>query len=132
METKLLSLDKITEIHHDLAARYGLPAYGTNPEVRDIGALSRVVHRAEAVAGDSGPHPMSTIAGQYLYDIIHEHPFVDANRRTAAASALYFLELNGIDAPIDDRSLEEVLGTIAAGRMTRAAACEFLRRFVKR
>jgi death on curing protein len=131
METKLLSLDKIMEIHTDLASRYGLPAYGTNPEVRDMGALTRVIDRAKTVATENGPRQMSTIAGAYLYDLIHEHPFVDANRRTAAAAALYFLELNGIDTPIDDRLLEEVLGTVAAGRMNRVAVCEFLHRFVQ-
>lgn len=129
MDTKLLSLEKILEIHTDLAERYGLPAYGTNPEVRDMGALNRVVERVAALSKDTGPQRLSALAGEYLYDLIAEHPFVDANRRTAAAAALYFLELNGVDVPIDDRLLEEVLDSVSAGRMNRTAVNEFFARF---
>ncbi len=129
-EIRLLTLEKVMEIHTDLAARYGLPAYGTNPDVRDAEALKRVLTRVASLSPDTTG--LSAIAGEYLFDLIVEHPFVDANRRTAAACALYFLELNGVDAVIDDHLLEEVLGAVSAGRMNRAAVCEFLSRFEKR
>ena len=127
-QVRLLRVEKILEIHTDLADRYGLPGYGTNPEVRDMEALRRVVSRADAAGGAA--QGLAAIAGEYLCGLMAEHPFVDANRRTAAAGALYFLELNGVDAPIDDRLFEEVLAAVAAGRMNRAAVQEFFARFV--
>ena len=129
-DIRLLTSDKVMEIHSDLAERYGLPAYGTNPEVRDAEALKRVLARIAALSSDT--RGLAAIAGEYLFDLIVEHPFVDANRRTAAACALYFLELNGVDAVIDDHLLEEVLAAVSAGRMNRAAVCEFISRFVQR
>ena len=66
MDIKLLPLGKIMEIHADLAERYGLPAYGTNPDVRDMAALNRVVDRVAALSKNAGPNQLSVLAGEYL------------------------------------------------------------------
>ena len=79
----------------------------------------------KTAGADTGQRELSAIAGEYLYDLSHEPPFVDANRRTGAACALYFLELNRIDAVIEDRVLEDVLGAVAAHRMNRTTVGEF-------
>ena len=42
------------------------------------------------------------MAAAYLFHIVQNHPFVDGNKRAGAATALVFLDLNGveIDAPV--------------------------------
>lgn len=33
----------------------------------------------------------------YLYHLVQNHPFIDGNKRVGLASAVVFLEINGID-----------------------------------
>ncbi len=87
-----LTLDELLTIHTDQIERYG-GSHG----IRDLGLIESALFR-----------PQSTFSGEDLYPNILEkatvlvhslllnHAFVDGNKRTAIASLLVFLELNGI------------------------------------
>ena len=71
-------------------------------------------------------------AGLYMYLLIKKHPFVDGNKRTGAACALFFLRLNGI--PVDclpsNDSLTALAVEIAKNRKSRQDTVDFFQRLV--
>src|SRR5687768_4125315 len=67
------------------------------------------------------------MAAAYLFHLVQNHPFIDGNKRVAAAAANVFLFLNDIYfAPDEDDYTELVLG-VATGRVKKAEIAEFLR-----
>ena len=83
--------------------------------------------------------PRASFGGEFLHRDLYEmtaahafhlrqnHPFVDGNKRTGLASALVFLELNGI--PIDDPEgiLYQALMDVASGCLEKLALAKILR-----
>jgi death-on-curing protein len=75
--------------------------------------------------------PKSTFGGQFLhpdlfsqasayaFHICQNHPFIDGNKRTALASALVFLELNGIEVMDPRGELYELMMSVSAGTASK-------------
>ncbi|MCG6170099.1 type II toxin-antitoxin system death-on-curing family toxin [Leptospira sp. FAT2] len=57
-------------------------------------------------------------AAAYLFYICKNHAFVDGNKRVALASALIFLDLNGIEIEDQDDLLYELTIGIADGSVS--------------
>ena len=91
MKIKLLSLDDILEINHEIC----------------IGVRQKSVcmdkGKAESALGAAfypGDYPFQygvipKVAGALCYFLIKAHAFMDANKRTAALAATLFMDLNG-------------------------------------
>ncbi len=108
-----LTLAEVIEIHSDQIQRYG----GTEG-TRDINLLSSAV--AMPYASFSGSFFHSNIyemAAAYAFYICRNHPFVDGNKRTALASPLVFLELNGISISDPKGKLYKVVISLAKGNL---------------
>ncbi len=60
------------------------------------------------------------IAAAYAYHIAQAQAYLDGNKRTAAACALAFLELNGVLTDGDAFPLYEALVAVGERRMTKA------------
>lgn len=60
-----------------------------------------------------------TLAVAYAFHICGNHPFVDGNKRTALASALVFLRLNGIDRDDPNGKLLEAMLRMAKGELKK-------------
>jgi death-on-curing protein len=67
------------------------------------------------------------MAAAYAFHVSHNHPFMDGNKRTALASALVFLEINGIGISDPDEKLYESMIKIASGKMTKEEFAVILR-----
>lgn len=67
------------------------------------------------------------MAAAYLFHIVKNHPFVDGNKRTGAAVADVFLQINGLLLPATNEELYDLVLSIAAGGMTKFEAAEFFR-----
>lgn len=70
-----------------------------------------------------------------LDEVLHiarNHPFVDGNKRTGLATALVFLDMNGVRIGATDDELEDLAVGVAAGRITKAAAAGRFRKAAKR
>ena len=104
-EPLFLDVEDILYIH-----RREVERSGGDPGIRDRDALA-----AAAAA------PLVTQRGEYLLDVFNmaaayvvaiavRHPFLDGNKRAAAASALTFLHLNGYD--ITERHPEELADAV--------------------
>ena len=110
-----LTLAEVVEIQKDQIKRYG-----GDPGVRDIRLLESAVFQAQASFGEQWLHKdIFEMAAAYAYHICQNHPFVDANKRTALAAALMFLELNGISLLDPKGQLADAMFKVAKGELTK-------------
>lgn len=118
-----LRVDDVLQIHQDQIERYG-----GSPDLRDPGLLTSAVDTPRATFDGSNLHgDLFEMAAAYLFHIVRNHPFVDGNKRTGAAAALVFLDLNGIEMDIDDAELVDHVLAIAEGKVPKAEVAAFLR-----
>lgn len=76
--------------------------------LRDAGALAMCAERPRAAFGGKEMYSsVFTKAAALLESIARNHPFVDANKRTAFMSALYVIENNGYETFFDNKDIEE-------------------------
>ncbi len=120
-----LTLTEIIDIHADQIARYG-GSHG----IRDINLLSSAVAMSPAsFAGDYLHTNIFEMAAAYAFHIAQNHPFIDGNKRAALASALVFLEMNGIDIIDPAGELYDVMIAIASGKLGKAKFADILRKY---
>lgn len=85
-----LRLDEVLAMHADQIRRYG-----GRPGIRDLELLESALGAPEASYGGDYLHPtLHEMAAAYLFHIVRNHPFVDGNKRIAAALFLWFLDHN--------------------------------------
>jgi death-on-curing protein len=123
VDPRFLDLAEVLEIHVDQIERYG----GT-VGVRDLPLLLSAL--AMPTAGVRGVYVHGTlfeIAGAYLFHIAKNHPFVDGNKRTALASTLTFLDLNGLSVEGSTDELVALVEGVVAGRATKSDVARWLR-----
>lgn len=66
------------------------------------------------------------MAAAYLFHIVINHPFLDANKRTGLVAALTFLRLNRVIVADPSSLLYDV--TMAEGRLNKDGLAEVFRR----
>jgi len=106
MDIRFLSLDEVLEIHKGEIA-----AAGGASEIRDIGRLKSALGSTQATFGGKLLMDLFEIAATYVHSIASNHPFLDGNKRVAAASGLTFLYLNGytLEEGYDEELADKVL-----------------------
>ncbi len=111
-EPEWLGLDIVLDFHAEQLALFD----GADG-IRDLGllesALARPVNKFAY-----GETDLASLAAAYGFGIARNHPFIDGNKRTAFASIVVFLGLNGIelDAPVD--AATAIILSLAAGEIT--------------
>src|SRR5208337_1851435 len=118
-----LTLAEVIKIHADQIQRYG-----GGEGIRDIHLLSSAVAMPYASFSYQFLHAdIFEMAAAYAFHISQNHPFADGNKRTALASALVFLEMNGntIDDPKD--MLYDAMITLATGKLGKNEFAQILR-----
>ncbi len=122
-EIIFLTLAEVIEIHADQIRRYGGGA-----GIRDMNLLSSAVAMPYASFSGSFLHSdVYEMAAAYAFHISQNHPFVDGNKRTALASALVFLELNGISIADAEGKLYKAMMSIASGERDKPVFAAILR-----
>jgi death-on-curing protein len=122
-KTAFLTLAEVVEVHADQIQRYGGP-----DGVRDISLLSSAVAMPYASFSGSFLHKdIFEMAAAYAFHISQNHPFVDGNKRTALASALVFLELNGLSISDPGEKLYQAMISMAAGELGKEEFSAILR-----
>ena len=120
---RYLSLEEIIAVHAKVTAQSG-GILG----LRDRGALESAVAQPEMTFGGDDLYPtIAERAAALGHSLIQNHPFLDGNKRVGHAAIEVFLVLNGyeISAPVDEQ--EQVILTVANGRMSRAELGEWLK-----
>lgn len=113
-EERAVTVEDVVWIHSAAIARYG-GASG----IRDAGSLEAAVARPRtSFAGEEMfPSPFAKAAA-LMESVIQRHPFVDGNKRTGMASAVYLLRTHGFrltGAP--NAQLVELALDVASHRM---------------
>lgn len=122
-EIIFLTLAEVIEIHSDQITRYGGP-HG----VRDMNLLSSAIAMPQAsIHGEFLHSSIFKMAAAYVFHISQNHPFVDGNKRTALASALVFLEMNGIIIFDSKGRLYEDILALAEGKVNKEEFAETLK-----
>ena len=119
-----LDIDHIMRLHRSLIDEYG----GTDG-VRDMGLLQSAIAMPQASYGGEFLHgDIFEMAAAYLYHITQNHPFLDGNKRTGAASAIVFLAINDIQIDNDEDGLVALTLSVAIGQAGKGQIAEFFRK----
>jgi death-on-curing protein len=102
-----LDVEDILYIH-----RREVERSGGDPGLRDREALEAAAAVPRASHGGEYLLDLFNMAATYVVTIAVRHPFLDGNKRAAAASALTFLYVNGFD--ITERHPEELADAVLA------------------
>ena len=122
-----LDFDQIMRLHCSL-----IDAYGGADGIRDRGLLLSALEQPRAMFGGAYLHgDVFEMAAAYLFHIVSNHPFIDGNKRVGAASAVVFLELNGIEIQADEDGLYDITIAAATGRADKATIAAFFRERVE-
>ena len=123
---KWLSKALILAIHDEQLAEHG-----GGLGVRDDGllesALARPQNRLQNRLAYDAAADLATLAGAYAFDLARNHPFVDANKRTAFVAAELFLDLNGVVLTASDADCVLTMLRLAAGEIEEDAFANWLR-----
>jgi death-on-curing protein len=107
-----LEIDIVLDFHAEQ-----LSLFGGADGMRDLGllesALARPINKHAYVESS-----LPALAAAYGFGIARNHPFIDGNKRTALASIIVFLGLNGIDLNASQEAATAMILSLAAGEIT--------------
>jgi death-on-curing protein len=94
-----------------------LALFGGADGIRDLGLLESALARPinKLAYGETA---IAALAAAYGFGIARNHPFIDGNKRTALASMIVFLGLNGIDLDAPQEDATAMILSLAAGEIT--------------
>jgi len=114
-------------LHDRLLALHG-GAAGLRDETLLKSALARPrQHFAYAESAD-----IIDMATAYTAGILHNHPFVDGNKRTGFVLGILFLELNGFRFTASEADAAKAVLDLAAGKLDETSHSTFLHTNVTR
>lgn len=119
-----LTIEEVVELHSDVLAMWG-GADGA----RDMGAVESAVAQPCAEMFGAFLHDdLFHMAAAYAFHIAEAQGFLDGNKRTGAAAALTFLDMNGINYGSDVRQeIYDALIAIAEHRLDKSGLAELFR-----
>jgi death on curing protein len=110
-EPEWLDIDTVLDFHAEQLALFG----GADG-LRDRGLLESALARPLNKYG-YGETEIAALAAAYGFGIARNHPFVDGNKRTALASMIVFLGLNGLDLDAPPEAATAMMLSLAAGEV---------------
>ena len=117
-----LSIEQVIELHDEMLKRYG-----GLPGIRDKNLLWSAIDAPKAAMFGQEMYPsVYEKATAYLYHLVCNHPFNDANKRTGYAFMLVFLEVNNAKQFFTKEDLENLVVEIAKGKETKERITKLL------
>ena len=119
-EPEWLDIDIVLDFHAEQLALFG----GADG-LRDRGLLESALARPvnKFAYGEKG---IAVLAAAYGFGIARNHPFIDGNKRTALASMIVFLGLNGLDLDVPQEAATVMILSLAAGEITEELLSQWL------
>lgn len=97
-----------------------------------MGLLQSALATPQVQSGGLFLHPsIAEMAAAYLFHIVHNHPFVDGNKRTGAAIARMFLLVNNHTFSPDETEYGDLVLAVASGTLGKAEAGVFFKKHVR-
>lgn len=110
---KILSKRQILVLHSMLVAQSG----GMDG-LRDEGLLESAINTPLQTFGGQELYPsVLEKAARLGYGLIHNHPFLDGNKRIGTHAMLVFLDINNITLSYEDEDLIAAILRVASGDM---------------
>lgn len=122
---RFLSIEAALFIH-----REQIEAHGGAHGLRDQNGLESALGAAEQTYAYTDD--LFEAAAQYCVSLSRNHPFLDGNKRVAAACMLVFLDLNGIQPQFGSVELFEWTMEAAVGALKREGLAKRLREHSRR
>ena len=106
--------------------------HGGLPGLRDEGLLSSALSRPENFFHYSEPKPdVAELAAAYGFELAKNHPFNDANKRTALIAMRLFLNLNGCDLVASPQDKYKTIIRVAASDINEDELAHWIRNNLK-
>jgi len=122
---KFLTLSEVLLILDDQIKNYG-GKYG----IRDINLLSSAVYMPESSFEGKYLHEtIPAMAAAYAFHICQNHPFIDGNKRTALASSLVFLDINGYELNCKNETLYNKIMGVAKSETKKEELIKFYEKY---
>lgn len=124
---RYLKLKEVIDLHHQVVEQSG-----GSLGIRDLGALESAVAQPLMSFGGEDLYPtLEAKAAALGFSLVMNHPFVDGNKRIGHAAMETFLILNGVEiyASVDEQ--EQVILSLAAGKLERESFTEWLKQHIK-
>jgi death-on-curing protein len=115
-----LDIDIVLDFHAEQLALFG----GADG-IRDRGLLESALARPQNKFA-YGERNVATLAAAYGFGIAQNHPFIDGNKRTALASMIVFLGLNGLDLDAPQEAATAMILSLAVGEITEELLARWL------
>lgn len=124
-----LKLSHVIAMHRVLIEKYG----GLDG-IRDRGLLESAIAQPEqSVFGEDLFPDIPSKAAAYAYYLSENQPFIDGNKRIAAATAITFLRLNHAELNADSKQVYEVIMKLATKQLSREKfVCWFQEHSIKK
>lgn len=127
-DIRFLSVDDVLAIHDDT-----IGDEGGMSGVRDLGLLVSAVMMARQKFDGAYLHKgIAAMAAAYLYHIVQNHAFHDGNKRTAAMSALVFLDVNAVAQLPASPALERMTLSVAASDTNKNQLTSWMQEVTKK
>ena len=103
--------------------------HGGLPGLRDEGLLLSALSRLENAFHYSDPKPdVAELAAAYGFGLAKNHPFNDANKRTALIAMRLFLKLNGYDLAASPEDKYKTIIRVAASDISEDELAQWIRK----
>jgi len=103
--------------------------HGGLPGLRDEGLLLSALSRSENAFHYSDPKPdMAALAAAYGFGLAKNHPFNDANKRTALIAMRLFLRINGYDIAASPEDKYKTIIRVAASDTSEGELTQWIRK----
>lgn len=113
---RYLSISEVPELHDRIISSFGGPT-----GIKDLDALESAVIQPYVTFDQQDLYPdLVSKAAAICFSLIMNHPFLDGNKRVGHAAMETFLVLNGADFDCSVIEQEQVMLTLATGKMDRA------------
>ena len=120
-DPRFLTVAQVERLHEKLINCFG-GTHGLRDPLLFEGA---VIHPRNVYYDAQGD--LFDVAAAYAFHIAQAQAFLDGNKRTGAASALVFLEINGVKVPAETDRLYQAMIAIAEKRMDKEHLSALLR-----
>jgi death on curing protein len=120
-EWRWVAEQTILAIHDEQLAQHG-----GLPGMRDPGMLASALARPLNLAAYGDPDTFE-LAAAYAFGIMHNHPFVDGNKRTAFVASAVFLMDNGYELDASEQEATLAMYAMAERQMAEKEFAAWLR-----
>lgn len=114
---RFLAVEDVLRIHERQVHKHGGSA-----GLRDLNPLDAAIAMPrQSFAGELLHPDLPTQAAAYHFHLTRNHPFIDGNKRTALASAIAFVLLNGFRLNATNGEAYDITIALAAGNLEKPA-----------